>query len=133
MAIRPKINLYQDVYTHIERHCRLMCSLPVNFVIVTHDLPVHDEETGGHEHMPFTGSNNTALGAKLMAMVDVVGYTAVKDENQYVAQLVNGKGRKGGDRFKVLGLYREMDLTEWARLIAEKKTPDEAPAEKEAK
>jgi hypothetical protein len=79
-------------------------------------------------------TNNPALGRRLMGMVDVVGYTAVMEQEggdyAYVAQLVNAKGRRGGDRFDALGPFREMDLTEW---FAEPlKTETEETTEEEA-
>lgn len=116
-AMRPKIQDYGDTGTHLERFCRHLCEQPVNFVIVAHDTAIKDEETGGFEHLPYTGTNNPALGAKLMAMVDVIGYCGVvtDDEGQtsYLAQLENGAGRRGGDRFGVLGRTRALDLADW--------------------
>jgi len=57
----------------------------------------------------------------LMGMVDIVGYTGVIQKEggdpEYVAQLVNAKGRRGGDRFDVLlgpgETTRPVDLTDW--------------------
>jgi hypothetical protein len=55
-----------------------------------------------------------------MGMVDVIGYCGVQTdegEPRYVAQLLPGGGRRGGDRFNVLGAVREVDLTEWFDLM----------------
>jgi hypothetical protein len=52
--------------------------------------------------------------------VDVVGYCGrvqQEEEAKYVAQLHNGNGRRGGDRFGVLGNWRELDLAEWFQAI----------------
>jgi hypothetical protein len=118
MAISPSLPTYQAVQTHIERLCRALCeSDAVNAVFICHDIPVKDESNGEVERLPATGTTNTALGRKLMGMVDIVGYTAVVSEDGkdpvYVAQLVNGKGRRGGDRFNTLGGIAPLDLTAW--------------------
>jgi len=120
-AIRPTLNQYGDVGVHIERFCRYLCEQPVNVVICCHESPVKDETTGALERLPFTGTSNPALGQKLMAMVDVVGYTGVVEQtdgsHSYVAQLINDRGRRGGDRFDVLGDWRTLDLAQWFALI----------------
>jgi len=117
MAVRPTMNQYGDVGTMIERFCRFMCEAPCNTVIVCHELSIKDEELGRFERVPFTGTNNPALGAKLMGMVDILGYTGITTledgSTAYAAQLTTGQGRRGGDRFAVLGDWRPMDLTEW--------------------
>jgi hypothetical protein len=117
-AVSPSLPTYQATSVHLERFCRSLCETPMmNVVIVAHDLPVKDESNGDVERLPATGTNNPALGRRLMGMVDIVGFTAVHEEEgagyQYMAQLVNAKGRRGGDRFDVLGPYRAMNLTEW--------------------
>ncbi len=121
-ALSPAIQQYGDTGTHVERFCRYLCEQPLNAVFVCHELPVKDEESGHFEKLPFTGTNNPAFGQKLMAMVDVIGYTGVVKEGdkepEYVAQLFNGGGRRGGDRFGVLGASRSIDLTEWRDLAA---------------
>jgi hypothetical protein len=118
-AVSPSLPTYQAVSVHLERFCRALCETPAfNVVFVCHDLPVKDEAVGEVERLPATGTTNPALGRRLMGMVDIVGYTAVMQQEEggdylYVAQLVNAKGRRGGDRFDTLGPFREMDLTEW--------------------
>jgi hypothetical protein len=130
-AVRPTLNQYGDTSTHIERFCRFCCEAAVNCVIVCHETPVRDEASGQFERLPYTGTTNPALGQKLMGMVDVVGYTGVVEQeggtHQYVAQLVNGLGRRGGDRFNVLGDWRPLDLSEWVRVIHEGPAPVEQP------
>jgi hypothetical protein len=89
-AIRPTLNQYGDVSVHLERFCRALCELP-------------------------------ALGQKLMGMVDIVGYCGVAEADDgtrtYLAQTVNSEGRRGGDRFAVLGDFAPLDLTAWFELI----------------
>lgn len=115
--IRPHLDHYGDTTVHIERFCRKMCELPVNFVIVCHETPVRDETSGVIEKLPYTGTTNPALGQKLMGMVDIVAYLGVTDDGDYMAQLINGRGRRGGDRFDVLGAARKPDLSEWLKVI----------------
>lgn len=121
-ALRPPIQLQGDANIHIERFCRALCELPVNVVIVAHELATKDEEAGTFERVPYTGTKNPALGNQLIQMVDVIGYCGVVESEdggdpRYMAQLIAGNGRKGGDRFDVLGKARELDLTEWSNLI----------------
>jgi hypothetical protein len=121
-AVRPSRDHYGDVSKIIERWCRFMCDMPCNFVIVCHERPIKDEETGGFERLPFTGTSNPDLGQRLLEMVDVIGYTGRLEQEgeqpKYVAQLFNGNGRRGGDRFGVLGDFRELNLAEWFEIIA---------------
>lgn len=120
-AIRPSLNQYGDVSTHIERFCRWLCEMPVNAIFVCHDYPVKDEASGIVERLPWTGTTNPALGSKIMGMVDVVAYTGVaetEDGIRYMSQLLSTGGRRGGDRFGVLGAYRETNLAEWFSIIA---------------
>jgi hypothetical protein len=132
-AIRPKIQEYGDTGTHLERFCRALCDLPLNVVLVLHEIATKDEESGHFERLPYTGTNSTAFAAKLMAMVDVIGYTGVVEgeegsEPKYLAQLVNGGGRRGGDRFG-LGSYRELNLKEWAEVAHQNTAPKGAGKE----
>lgn len=126
-AVRPSLQNYGDTGTHIERFCRHLCEAPVHVVIVCHEHPVKDESTGVIERLPWTGTTNPALGAKLMGMVDVVGYTGIVETKtqgrQYMAQLVSAAGRRGKDRFDVLGSARTMDLAEWFAVIAASMKP----------
>lgn len=119
-AVRPTLPQRGDVSIHIERFCRGLCEADVNVVLVAHEVTSKDEGTGLHERLPWTGTSNPALGSKIMGMVDVVGYTGVVEREDgskdYVAQLVNSQGRRGGDRFDVLGDWRTLDLTEWVNL-----------------
>jgi len=115
-AIRPAINTYGDVSVHLERFCRALCELPIVTVFICHDHPVKDEASGQMVRLPWTGTTNPALGQKLMAMVDIVGYSGVvptEDGKVYAAQLVSQQGRSGGDRYDALGDWQEMNLALW--------------------
>jgi hypothetical protein len=119
-AIRPTLNQYGDTGVYLERFCRDMCAQPVNFVIVAHEFPQADETTGEVDRLLWTGtkSGSQAMTQKILGMVDVVGYTALlideaSGKKQYVAQLVTDKGRKGGDRFGVLGNWQPLNLASW--------------------
>lgn len=141
-AIRPVRDHYGDTSVYIERFCRHMCELPVNFVICAHQYSVTDDATGTVEWLPWTGTSSTALGGKLMNMVDIIGYTAAvqrdipdkegEKEIAYLAALVDGNGHRGGDRFNCLGLFRDVDLSEWGRIIASAPAAQEAAKETQA-
>ncbi len=129
-AISPSIQHYGDSGTHVERFCRHLCELPVNAVFVAHELSVQDEESGRFERLPFvsTKSGSAVFGAKLMAMVDVIGYCGVRpgegeEPDHYMAQLTSAGGRRGGDRFGALGTARDVNLTEWVELARRSTTP----------
>ena len=122
-AISPSLPTYQAVQTHIENMCRALCeNQELNVVLIAHDLPVKDEGSDETERLPATGTSNPGLGRKLMGMVDIVGYTGVLaregQEPIYVAQLMNHKGRRGGDRFNSLGQMRQLNLSEWFSIMA---------------
>lgn len=125
-AIRVDVRIYGDVAKYVERFCRDLCEAPINVVLVCHENQVKDEATGRLERMPWTGTNNTSLGNTLLRMVDVIGYTGVRIEGEgddrskrYVSALIPAQGTRGGTRFEVLGDWRDTNLSEWFRLIAE--------------
>lgn len=122
-AVRPPIQTYGDVAIHLERWCRALCEAPINVVFTAHDNVVTSDGDEGVLHLPFTGSrSNPTLGNRLMSMVDVFGYTGVlRAENEppkYMVQLIEERGRLGGDRTNALGPFREVNLTEWHEVIA---------------
>jgi phage nucleotide-binding protein len=129
-AIRPTLPQRGDVAVHIERFCRAICEMEVNAIIVAHEIADKDESLGSMVYLPFCGTSNPKLAQKLMGMVDVVGYTGVVENEdgskQFVAQLHPAGGRRGGDRFNVLGDVRTTDLSEWYSLIDETTTAVEA-------
>lgn len=131
---------YGDTTTAIERFCRALRDLPINVVLIAHEQAVKDEASGEFERLPYSGTNNPALGVKLMAQVDVVGYTGriEPDEDhesaRYVAQLIPAGGRRGKDRTNLLGDFPELDLTDWidqyTRAIAPEKPAAKAEKDK---
>lgn len=123
-ALSPRIQDYGNTGTHIERFCRALVEEPIHVAFVLHENPIKDEESGSIERMPYTGTKNPALAEKLVAMVDVIGYTGVvrdsdTKEVSYVAQTVNGGGRRGGSRWEALQPSRAIDLSEWIEAISE--------------
>ena len=87
-AVRPSLNQRGDVAAHLEDFARFMVEAPVNFVIIAHELSEKDEDGGGFRTVAFTGSKSGSPGqsAKLMGLVDIVGYTGSME--------VEGEGRK---------------------------------------
>ena len=50
-------------------------------VLVAHETTSKDEAEGNIQKLPYTGSNSSdTLAQKLMGMVDIVGYTAVVEQ-----------------------------------------------------
>lgn len=102
--------------------------LPVNLVLLAH-VDVKDDPTEGRIVDPLIGG---ALTEKIPGEVDVVAYTAVIEEDgqrRYFGQLVEGKGRLGGDRSGSLADargIRELDLSEWLGAYRAGLTPDES-------
>lgn len=129
---KPSLDNYGDAGTKLERFCRFLVDLPVNVVLVAHELVVKDEAAGHFERLPHTGTSNPALGVKLMAMVDVVAYCGRReaekqgDGPRFIGQLFSGGGRRGKTRspFHVLGDSRDLDLSEWvATAVSEAPKP----------
>lgn len=136
-AVSPSLPTYQAANVHVLRFCRALCRSPhVNVVLTCHESPVKDESTGIVEKLPASGTTNPALAQKLMAMVDVIGYTGVVEEEgvvEYRAQLISGKGRRGGDRFDALGPWRTLDLGEWFRVMDEATAAVATPVDTKSK
>jgi hypothetical protein len=123
-AITPTLPTYGAVQTHLYRWCKAIAEAPnVNLIITAHELELEN----GDELLirPFTGTSKAKFGNRLCALVDVYGYVAMTETQvdgesvkQPMAQLVNGKGRVGGDRTDSLGSTRELDLGEWYKTMA---------------
>jgi hypothetical protein len=128
-AVRPQIGYYGDAGTYIERFARDYCANPsVNVVLVCHEMPIKDDATGTMERLPFTGSKtNPMLGNVLAGVVDLVGYTGAVEaegaDTKFMAQLIPANGRRGGQRWDVLGKTEELNLTEWCERIAASHAP----------
>lgn len=117
---RASLQNYGDVNTKIERFVRAIRDLPINVVILAHEQV--DDEEGEVTRRPLTGGKK--LPEKIVAMMDVIGYTAVvpatEDEPaKYVAQLVEAKGRRAKDRSGALGVTRQLNLSEWIPVAVE--------------
>lgn len=117
---RASLQNYGDVNTKLERFMRAVRDLPINVVLIAHEQ-VDDDEEGGATRRPLTGGKK--LPEKLVAFMDIVGYTAVvpatdDEPARYVAQLVEAKGRRAKDRSGVLGQVRDLDLSDWIATAA---------------
>lgn len=136
---RASLQNYGDVNTKIERFVRAIRDLPINVVILAHEQV--DDEEGEVTRRPSTGGKK--LPEKIVAMMDVIGYTAVvpatdDEPTRYVAQLVEAKGRRAKDRSGALGVTRELNLSEWIPVAVEamrggQQTLEEAATEEPAK
>lgn len=125
MKLRFGIEHRGDVSTMMARMFHSLCEAPCNFVAVAHEMPVQDEGSGETRVFPFTGTQKTTLGAKLLGMVDVIAYTGISYNDEgaptFWGQLVAQNGRPGGDRFNCLADpktgSRVLDLSEWIEAI----------------
>lgn len=112
---RPSLQAWGDTNTVVERFVRALRDLDVNLVLTAHEEVVVDGTTGETIRMPVTGGKK--LPGLLMAQVDVVAYTGVVSEEgratRFVAQLIDGGGRRCKDRSGRLGAVRDVNLTEW--------------------
>lgn len=125
-AVSPQIQQYGDTGVHVERFIRNLIELPINVVLVLHENIIEGGDGAPVERSPYTGTNKPTLANKLMAMVDVIGYTGIlrteaedgdEPEVRYVAQLADGGGRHGGTRFgSILGLTPDVRINEWVVL-----------------
>lgn len=116
---RPTLQQYGDANTIIERFVRALRDLDANVVLTAHEETIVDGTTGETVRQPVTGGRK--LPGQLMAQVDVVGYTGVITEDgkppRFVAQLVDGGGRRCKDRSGRLGVVRTVDIAEWIRTM----------------
>ncbi len=133
---KPTLPQYGDTTTIIERFCKAMRDLPVNFIVLAHELPTKDEESGVIERLPHMGTSNPALGVKVMAQADIVGYcgriegTDEHPEARYVAQLIPAGGRRGKDRTGLLGDFPELNFSDWLNTYTTATEPT-TPAKRE--
>lgn len=124
---RPTLPDRGDAGVWMERYVGALLELPVNLVLVAHDLGYKVATTEGgddtFEIFPFCGSkSNPGLAKNLMRPLDVVAHCGVvKTETATelfpagtrVAQLFHGGGRQGADGLGVLGEVAELDLSAW--------------------
>lgn len=122
-ADRPSLQNYGDVNVKLERFCRAMRNLPVNFVILAHE-EIADLE-GIPTRRPVTGGKK--LPEQLMAQVDDVGYTKfypATEENpeaRAVAQFAETEGRRAKNRGGALGFGQPVNITDWVALTTGQK------------
>lgn len=120
-----QLDWYRDAQQELRRWSKLFRDLPVNTVWIASEDAVEtgtDIATGAKviETKPYGAGRTTP---KLPHHFDIVAYASIappaegETEPRYMAQLCNAKGRTGGDRFGVLGLFRPLDLSEWAAVI----------------
>lgn len=120
-ALSATLAQYRDAGTLVERFLRALCDLPVNAVLVAHELQDEATEGGGEQvTVPLVGTagrGGFARSVRLMGAVDVVGYCArvASDDGEprWVAQLTTAKGRRAKDRTGVLGPVRDLDIADW--------------------
>lgn len=117
---RPSLQNFGDVNTKLERFCRAMRNLPVNFVILAHE-EIADLE-GIPTRRPVTGGKK--LPEQLMAQVDDVAYTKfypATEENpeaRCVAQFAETEGRRAKNRGGALGFGQPVNITDWLAMAA---------------
>lgn len=111
---------YGDTNTKLERFCRAMRDLPVNFVILAHE-EIADLE-GIPTRRPVTGGKK--LPEQLMAQVDDVAYTKFyppteeNPEARCVAQFAETEGRRAKNRGGALGFGQPVNITDWLAMAA---------------
>lgn len=121
-AVSPTLPNYQTAGFYLERLLRAVAEAPVTSVFVAHEFPVQNEGTNEVEKLMWMGtkSNSEALSQKIMGLVDVIAYTGVVEQDggrAYLSTLVNAKGRRGGDRWDVLGDVQPTDVGAWVDII----------------
>ncbi len=118
---KPSLPNYGDAGLRIERFCRALRDMPFNVIAIAHEIAIRDDATGAFERMPYTGSNNPALGVKIMSDYDVVAYSARVapedgSEPRTLAQVIAGNGRRGKNRGGFLPPFLPLDIGTWLEL-----------------
>jgi hypothetical protein len=114
-ATLPQIG---DATAWLERHLRAWMELPLNVVLVAHELVIQE---GDHtERFPRMSTNQPGLANTILAAVDVAAYCGLVagegGQIRYVAQLMPAGGRHVKDGTGVLANGTEpieLDLTAW--------------------
>ena len=119
---------YGEVARILNEFVQTLRDEPVNVVLIAHE-DVKDE--GGERIVqPLIGG---ALTQSVPGEVDVFAYTGVTVDDdgvaRYMGQLVEGRGRRAGDRSGGLGHVRELDLSEWLEAFRAALSPDDVPWE----
>lgn len=124
----PTLPEHGDCQTHIKRFVEALIELPVNVVLVAHDMTVEvagmeQDGTLRREQVPFVGTSNPAMANSLMRDVSIVAFCGAMgtgDERRWVAQVTESDGRRAKDNtgaIAALGEYPEANLTAWAEAI----------------
>jgi hypothetical protein len=105
-----------DINTLILRFCRyLVLEAIQNVVLICHE----DIGESGSERLLMPRTGGKQLPQPLAAMVDVIGYTKVvqddKGQDHYVIQTQSDERHYAGNRDNVLGAAAYPDLTDWVK------------------
>lgn len=112
---KPQIQHYGQANDEVLAFVKALRDLAINVVLVCHEQ-VDDSEEGGAMRRPLTGGKK--LPEQVMGEVDIIAYCGVVQPDEktppaYIAQLVQARGRRAGDRSGALGSTRPINLTEW--------------------
>lgn len=96
---------------------KLVRDLPVNVIVICHEVSIKDEASGVIERGPQVGTSNEKVQKQVTNLfADVVGYCGrVETDNgpEFHAQVVHGNGRYAKDRTDQLGVSARIDLPAW--------------------
>lgn len=125
---RNSLSQYGDVAEVLRDTILDLRDAPVNLVLICHEDIKDGQGDEPRIVQPLIGGKTTG---DVLAEVDVIAYCttmpAPDDDDRdvlYVAQLVEGRGRRAGDRSGALGSWRELDLTEWWGVYRDALTPE---------
>lgn len=121
---RNSLQQYGEVAKIIEKITRTLRDMPQNLVLLAHEDI--DNTSDDRIVRPQIGGKTTE---KVLAEVDVIAYVGAVEVDghvRYMGQLVQGRGRRAGDRSGGLGNTRQLDLTEWLAAYSAALTPDES-------
>jgi hypothetical protein len=117
---------FGEVAKVIKEFVGLLRDEPVHLWLICHE-DIKDGDGDGRIVQPLIGGATTAY---VMGEVDVIAYTGAvttSDGTKYLGQLVEGRGRRAGDRSGALGAARELDLAEWWGVYRDALTPSDLP------
>lgn len=121
---KNSLKQYGEVNRILNETISILRDEPVNLILLAHEN-VQDAD-GDRIVEPLIGG---ALTQFAQGEVDVLAYTGIHRDEQtgetsYVGQLVEGRGRRAGDRSGALGAWRKLDFSEWLEAYAAALTPD---------
>ncbi|HTE60082.1 MAG TPA: AAA family ATPase [Solirubrobacteraceae bacterium] len=123
---KNSLKQYGEVNRILNETISILRDAPVNMILLAHEN-VQDAD-GDRIVEPLIGG---ALTQFAQGEVDVLAYTGIHTDEQtgvvsYVGQLVEGRGRRAGDRSAGLGAWRPLDFTEWLGVYSAALTPDDS-------